>query len=65
MRHVAKLASIIGLVATIAPSILVFAGVVGLDLGKWLTLLGTIIWFVATPNWMGQELPLDAAEVEI
>jgi hypothetical protein len=31
----------------------------------WMTLAGTIVWFVATPAWMGRELPIDSHEVEI
>ena len=65
MNSIAKLVSLIALVATILPSVLLFTGLIGHDLMKWIALVGTIVWFIATPMWMGRKLPIDAAEVEI
>ena len=65
MNHVAKLVSSIALAATIVPCLLFFAGSIAHDVVKWTALAGTIAWFIATPLWMGRELPIDAAEVEI
>lgn len=63
--YVGKLISTVALTATILPSLLYFAGAVDHDAVKWAALPGTIVWFVATPLWMGQRLPVDAAEIEI
>ena len=65
MKSAAKLVSLVALAATIVPSLCYFAGAVGHDAVKWSALAGTALWFAATPLWMGRELPVDAAEVEI
>ncbi len=65
MDNVARVVSLIALAATIVPCLLYLAGAVGHDAVKWAALAGTIVWFIATPMWMGRELPIDAAEVEI
>ncbi len=65
MKSPAKIASFVALAATIAPSILFFTGTIGHDAVKWAALVGTVVWFVATPLWMGRELSVDATEVEI
>lgn len=65
MKSPAKLISLIALAATIVPSVLYFTGAIGHDAVKWTALVGTVVWFIATPMWMGRELSVDAAEVEI
>jgi len=65
MQTYAKIASLVALVATIMPCLLYFLGAIGLEAVKWTALVGTVVWFIATPLWMGRELPIDAAEVEI
>ena len=65
MRNAAKLASLVALTATILPCLLYFVGTMGHDAVKWTALAGTTAWFIATPLWMGQELPVDEAEIEI
>jgi hypothetical protein len=65
MNGIAKIVSLVALTATIVPSLLYFAGAMGHDAVKWSALAGTVVWFVATPLWMGRDLPKDAAEVEI
>lgn len=65
MKTVAKLISLVALGAVIIPSVLFFTGAVEHELVKWVGLAGTIVWFIATPFWMGRELPIDAAEVEV
>ena len=65
MKSPAIFASCLALVATIVPSILFFTGAIGHDAVKWTALAGTVVWFVATPMWMGRELSVDASEVEI
>jgi len=65
MNNIAKIVSLITFGLIIVPCLLLFAGLIGIDLVKWLALLGTIGWFLATPIWMSRELPIDASEVEI
>ena len=65
MNNLAKLVSLVALAATIVPSVLYFTGLIDHDAVKWTALAGTAVWFVATPLWMGRELPVDATEVEI
>lgn len=65
MSFPAKLVSLVALAATIVPSVLYFTGTIEHDAVKWITLVGTVLWFVATPLWMGRELSVDATEVEI
>jgi hypothetical protein len=65
MKSLAKWISLVSLIAVIVPSLLFFAGAVDHNMVKWTALLGTISWFIATPLWMGRELSIDAAEVEM
>ena len=65
MRNIAKIVSLLALSATIVPCLLYFTGTLDLDAVKWTAFVGTVVWFIATPLWMGRELPVDAAEVEI
>ncbi len=65
MQTPAKLVSLIALAATIIPSVLYFNGAIEHNFVKTVVLIGTIVWFIATPLWMGRELPVDATEVEI
>ena len=37
------------------PSILYLMAVIDLNMCKWLMLMATVVWFVATPLWMGRE----------
>ena len=54
MSAISKMVSAIALAVTIAPSLLVFFGVLGIEPMKWIALAGTIAWFIATPMWMGR-----------
>lgn len=62
---VGKAVSLAALTATILPSVLYFCGIMQHDAVKWTALAGTIVWFIATPLWMGRQLPVDATQVEI
>lgn len=62
---IAKLISLLALSATIVPSLLAFADIVSLDTVSWAALAGTVVWFIVTPFWMGRQLSVDAADVEI
>ncbi|TWT82349.1 hypothetical protein CA13_38110 [Planctomycetes bacterium CA13] len=65
MNMPAKLVSLVALGTVIIPCLLYFVGAIGIDAVKWAALVGTIVWFIATPMWMSRELPKDATEVEI
>lgn len=54
MKNIIKSVSYIGLLLTLIPSLLVFAGSIDLDSGKILMLVGTIIWFLSAPSWMNK-----------
>ena len=64
-HHLAKIVSLIALLAVIIPSILCFMGSMELDTVKQTALIGTIIWFIATPMWMSDKPHIDDQEVEI
>ena len=64
MNSIAKTVSLIALAVTILPSAFYFLGLVDIDPMKWISLAGTIAWFVATPMWMGREAPVERLEVE-
>lgn len=57
--------SVAALFLILLPCLMYMFGSLSLDAVKWTALAGTAAWFVATPLWMGRELPVDAAEVEI
>jgi len=65
MFGLAKVGSLVALAITILPSLLYLTGTIPHDAAKWCTFIGTLLWFIVTPLWMGRELPVDAAEVEI
>ncbi len=50
-----KLVSLVALAAILVSSSLYFTGVMEHNAAKWLALLATIVWFAATPLWMGRE----------
>ena len=55
MRFIAKIVSLIALVAVTLPSGLFLAGRMELDRVKWIMLLGTIVWFVSASAYMWKE----------
>ena len=54
MRAIAQTASLIALAATLGPALLYFAGLLTHGAVEWATLFGTLLWFIATPLWMGR-----------
>ena len=54
MSAVLKIFSFIGLTLTLAPSILVFFGIIELEFNKTLMLVGTLLWFSASPLWINK-----------
>jgi len=55
MKTLLKLVSLVGLLATIVPSFLVFADIITLDTNKLLMILGTLLWFISVPFWMNKK----------
>lgn len=55
MQFILKVLSYIGLILTVVPSFLVFAGVIELSFHKTLMLIGTLLWFLTAPFWMNKE----------
>ncbi|MCK5456626.1 MAG: hypothetical protein KAI45_05815 [Melioribacteraceae bacterium] len=56
MKTLLKLVSLVGLLATIVPSFLVFADIITLDTNKLLMMLGTLLWFISVPFWMNKKV---------
>ncbi|MCH7512522.1 MAG: hypothetical protein IH947_01045 [Bacteroidetes bacterium] len=49
MKILLKTGAWIGFGLTLIPALLVWSGVINLDMNKTLMLLGTVIWFVCAP----------------
>lgn len=60
-----KIVSLLALAATIVPSLIYFGGMMSHDAVKLTALIGTIVWFITTPMWMGRTLPAEAERAEI
>ena len=54
MQTILKILSYIGLLLTVVPSFLVFAGVIELSFHKILMLIGTLLWFGTAPFWLNK-----------
>ncbi|QEG37668.1 hypothetical protein [Bythopirellula goksoeyrii] len=54
MRKLLQLVSAAALIATIVPSVMFLTGSLDLSQTKLAMLIATIVWFIATPLWMGQ-----------
>jgi hypothetical protein len=55
MRRIAQLISLIGLIATILPALMYLTGGLELPATKTTMFIATVVWFVATPMWMGRQ----------
>ncbi len=55
MKTLLKIISYAGLALTVGPSFLVFLGTIDLSTHKTLMLVGTLMWFLTVPFWMGEE----------
>jgi hypothetical protein len=54
MKSVLQITSLIALFATLAAPVLFFATHLTLDQMKAVMLAATVVWFAATPFWMGR-----------
>ena len=52
MKHLLKIASIVGLCLTIVPACFVFVGRLDWQIHAALMAVGAIVWFAAAPFWM-------------
>ena len=57
-----KTISLISLLLTILPSLFFLVNALSLDSAQWAALVGTIVWFIVTPLWMGHSLEPGADE---
>jgi hypothetical protein len=51
----ARFVSLIALVGTIVPAVLLVAGRLDLSSMKWWMLVSAVAWFAATPVWMDRD----------
>jgi len=65
MNTISKVISLIGLAVTVIPCLLYYFGMMDHEMVKTVALVGTIIWFISTPLWMGRPSPAEAKHVEI
>ncbi len=56
MRSILKVISLVALIITIVPSVLVFTGTISLENNKLLMILGTLLWFASAPFWMNKKI---------
>lgn len=54
MKNILKFISFAALALTLAPSFLVFKGIITPELSKTLMLIGTIVWFISASFWMNK-----------
>jgi hypothetical protein len=52
MKQLLKYISFLGLLLTVVPSFLVFAGTIDIGMHKILMLVGTFLWFIPAPFWI-------------
>ena len=52
MKNIVKIISLLGLVLTIVPALLVFKGAIDLKLHYNLMIVGMVLWFGTAPFWM-------------
>jgi hypothetical protein len=57
MKYFLIILSVIGLLLTVVPSLLVFSGIIDLASHKKLMMAGTVLWFVTAPFWMNKKIP--------
>ena len=52
--NVLKIISLVALLCTFIPSLLFFMGSIDHTTLKGIALVGTIVWFIVTPIWIGR-----------
>jgi hypothetical protein len=61
MRLIAQIVSYMSLAAVLLPAFLYFFDAMSLERVKLAMLIATIVWFIATPLWMGRAKPAAAS----
>jgi len=59
MKLFLKIGSLIGLLLTMTPPILIFLGKIDLDTTKLLMTLGMVAWFSTAPFWINKKVDVD------
>ena len=54
MKKILQILSILGLLLTVLPGILVFTGVLEFEAYKIWVLAGTLLWFASAPFWINK-----------
>ncbi|MEQ8241104.1 MAG: hypothetical protein RIA69_17945 [Cyclobacteriaceae bacterium] len=52
MKTILKIISLIGLILTLVPALLVFYGVIDKSTDFMLMTIGVVLWFASAPFWM-------------
>jgi hypothetical protein len=55
MRILLQIISFLGLALTVVPAILVFLGQLPFETNQTLMFIGMVLWFGATPFWIGKD----------
>ena len=55
MSLLLKVVSVAGLGLTVVPAFLVFAGTITWTTHAWAMMVGSVLWFVSAPFWMGEK----------
>lgn len=55
MRIILQIISLVGLLMTIVPSILLFSGKISHIQQNWYMAIGTFIWFLSAIFWLGKK----------
>jgi hypothetical protein len=56
MKLLLKIGSLIGLLLTMSPPILIFLGKIDLDTTKLLMTIGMVAWFSTAPFWINKKV---------
>ena len=54
MKKILQLLSILGLISTVLPGLLVFMGIMEFEHYKLWVLGGTVLWFATAPFWINK-----------
>lgn len=55
MSHLVRIISLGALLGTIGPALAFFNRSIDLETAKTAMLAATVVWFIATPLWMGRQ----------
>jgi hypothetical protein len=55
MKGFLQIVSLIGLLLTMIPPVLIFMGKLDLEETKWLMALGMLAWFASAPFWINKK----------